>query len=110
MARGGARPGAGRKSKAEEAGVAELIDSAVTPADWRAIFKTVKKKAARGDTNSARFLAEYRFGKPHQSIALEGGSLPVIVKVVYDEEPTPSSSTPAPASGTDDDPPAGEEV
>lgn len=106
----GVKGRSGRKSKAEEAGVAELIDSAVTPADWRAIFKVAAGKARRGDTNAARFVAEFRFGKPHQSIALQGGGGPIVVQVVYDDEPAPDSSTPAPAPGADEDTPAGEKV
>lgn len=99
----GVKGRSGRKSKAEEAGLSELIDSAVSPSDWRAIFRIARNKAKRGDVNNARFLAEYRFGKPHQSIALEGGKDPIVVQVVYDEEPAPNGSTSAPAPGADDD-------
>lgn len=106
----GVKGRSGRKSKADEAGLSGLIDSAVSPADWRAIFRVARNKAKRGDVNNARFLAEYRFGKPHQSIALEGGGEPIIVQVVYDDDPASNSPAPAPASGSDDNPEAGEEI
>src|SRR3972149_4862543 len=66
LKRGGTRPGAGRKSIAEEAGLANLIDSAVTQKDWKIIFQKASEQAKKGNTIAARFLAEYRFGKPRR--------------------------------------------
>lgn len=72
MAKGGRREGAGRKSKAEEMGLAALIDSAVSDNDWRAIFKKAASKAMRGDMIAAKFIASYKFGMPKQAVDVTG--------------------------------------
>lgn len=95
-------------------GLEALLDDCVRPAQRRALFVRLVKLSKSSDKKTSieatKLLLSYLYGTPRQSISLEGGSSPVIVQVVYDEEPTPNSSTPAPAPGTDDDPPAGEEV
>lgn len=81
MARGGKRDGAGRKTKAEEAGLAALIDSAVSDADWIEIFKKAAANAKRGNVVAARFIAEYRFGRPterHEISGADGGPIKVM--------------------------------
>lgn len=59
--------------------------------------------------NPERFI-EIAFGKVPTPIALEGGGEPIIVQVVYDDDPASNSPAPAPASGSDDNPEAGEEI
>lgn len=73
---GGARPGSGRKTKAEILGLAELIDEAWPPADQKAVIR----KLAR-DCNNPSFavrhparilLLSYKFGKPTEKHELTG--------------------------------------
>lgn len=106
----------GRKSKAEEAGVAELIDSAVTAEDWRVIFRKLRDKAKRGDILATRLLAEYRFGKPHQSVELTGRGGGPVEHTVFSYEsavtpiapgPTDDSETPGKDQVGGDGPPMG---
>lgn len=75
----------GRKSRAQEAGLDALIDSAVSQKDWKEIFLKASSMAKRGDIPSARFLAEYRFGKPNQKIEMTGGGGgPLVIQYVND--------------------------
>lgn len=62
---GGARPGAGRKPKADELTVIENMDRALVPAEaWQALASRVKE----GDVNAIRLWLNYRFGMPKQTI------------------------------------------
>lgn len=74
MAKGGARPGAGRKPKADEA---KLIE-ALSPFDDLAL-QAMETGLQKGDTHVLRLFMEYRYGKPKQSIdASLNGSLDII--------------------------------
>ena len=77
--RGGKRPGAGRKSKAKELGLAKLIDECVTGAEQQKLIRQIYLKAKGGDYNFTRLFMEYKFGKPTDTVdmnlqgMLEGG-------------------------------------
>jgi hypothetical protein len=65
---GGARPGAGRKTKAQILGLAELIDTA-WPADQQtAVIKKLAEDCNASDFHtrheSRKLLLSYKFGKP----------------------------------------------
>lgn len=76
MNKGGYRPGAGRKPKAEEI---ELIER-LTPFDKIAL-KELEKGIKRGDFAFIKLFMEYRFGKPKEKIDIKQTSMqaPVIV-------------------------------
>lgn len=63
MAHGGARPGSGRKSKAEEAKLIERL----SPLDDIA-FEKLGEGVHKGDIQFLKMFFEYRFGKPKQTI------------------------------------------
>ena len=64
---GGARPGAGRKPKADEIKLIEQMDAVAVPEDaWRALWA----KCQEGDTQAIKTWLNYRFGMPKQSVDL----------------------------------------
>ena len=60
----GVKGRSGRKPDTAILNCRELIDSAVTAADWRAMWRKVISAAKKGDLQAARFLTEYRYGPP----------------------------------------------
>jgi allophanate hydrolase subunit 2 len=64
--RGGARIGAGRKSKADEA---SLVDK-LSPMDETAL-NLLKNLLINGDFNALKLFMEYRYGKPKMTIESE---------------------------------------
>ncbi len=64
--RGGARRGAGRKSKAEEMGLAKLLDECFTLADRREVFTSLAELAKGRDMKAIELLLAYTYGKPVQ--------------------------------------------
>ena len=62
---GGARPGAGRKPKADEIKIIEQMDAVAVPEKaWRALWV----KCEEGDTQAIKTWLNYRFGMPKQSM------------------------------------------
>lgn len=62
---GGARPGAGRKPKADEIKLIEQMDAVAVPEEaWRALWA----KCQEGDTQAIKTWLNYRFGMPKQSV------------------------------------------
>ena len=62
---GGARPGAGRKPKADEIKVIEQMDAVMIPEEaWESLAHRVKD----GDVNAIKTWLNYRFGMPKQQI------------------------------------------
>jgi len=66
MANGGARPGAGRKSKAEELKLNEKISTMESIA-----LEKLLAGVTKGDFAYIKLYFEYYFGKPSETIALE---------------------------------------
>lgn len=65
---GGSRPNSGRKSKAEELGLAKLIDSRLPPDKWGKVIDNLYELAT-GDNpkavvGAASLLLAYKYGKP----------------------------------------------
>lgn len=81
---GGARPGAGRKSKAEEAGLKDLLDACITTADRKKLFNKLKEKALAGEDFAMQLLLAYIYGKPvqRQEISGDGGG-ELVIRVIY---------------------------
>jgi hypothetical protein len=83
--RGGKRDGAGRKSKAEELGLSELMDSiGPTTEVLQAVYtlalgmkgdkkKGIKEKAP--NTEAQKIWLSYKFGKPKESVTITDNSI-----------------------------------
>jgi len=63
MAKGGARPGAGRKSKAAEQNLIEKL----TPIEPQAL-EALKNALINGEGWAVKLYMEYKFGRPKQTI------------------------------------------
>lgn len=65
---GGARPNSGRKSKAEELGLATLIDSRLSEEKWGKVIDNLYNFAVSSNAKAAvgatSLLLAYKFGKP----------------------------------------------
>lgn len=89
--KGGKRPNSGRKSRAEELGLATLLESAFTAQDRKDVFANLIR-IAKGDDDKAAVSASslllgYAFGKPtekHEHGGKDGG--PITFKVVYESK------------------------
>ncbi len=70
MSRGGARPGAGRKTNAEITRVRNLIDAVVSDDDWKKVLANLLDIATTNKgypaVQAAQLLCRYRFGVPPQ--------------------------------------------
>jgi hypothetical protein len=85
MPKGGSRPGAGRKSKAEEAGLKQLLDAAWTPTDRKAVIKALIAQSKKGNVKAAALLMSYAYGKPiehKEHTGQDGEPIKVIVEHV----------------------------
>lgn len=65
---GGARPGSGRKSRAEEMGLAALLDKCWTLEDREICIKQLSIQAKQGNEKAVSLLLAYTYGKPHETI------------------------------------------
>jgi hypothetical protein len=65
---GGARPGAGRKSKAEELGLDALMDS-IGPTE--AVLQAVYDQAVKKNVKAQQLWLSYKFGKPKETVNLK---------------------------------------
>jgi hypothetical protein len=75
--RGGAREGAGRKSKDEELKIIERLDNII---DSDEVIESLKALIKEGNFNAIKLYLEYRYGKPKETIEninrnFEGGEL-----------------------------------
>ena len=107
MARGGARPGAGRKSKAETLQLDKLLDECVSDDDIKELFRVLVENGKRGNINATMALLAYRYGKPKDRMELsgdEGRPIKQIIEVVYVD----TVRTATIARGTDSDQTDGE--
>jgi hypothetical protein len=90
MPNGGRRPGAGRKSKAEEAGLQQLLEEAWLPKERIAVIKQLNIQAKKGNVKAATLLLAYAYGKPKVQIehsGKDGEAIPIqIVEIVAPKE------------------------
>ncbi len=77
MKNGGARPGAGRKSKAEELKLADSIDLALGETWVNDLLKKIHEAAKKGSFQHAQLLLAYKYGKPQENVNIS--SIPDIV-------------------------------
>lgn len=59
---------AGRKSKAEELGLSNLLDAVIGSEKWQDLIRIVYKDAIAGSAPHQKLLFEYKFGKPKQQM------------------------------------------
>ncbi len=71
MAKGGARDGAGRKSKAEELGLKATLDQVFTDKDKEELFSKLLKEGKKGSLPHAQLLLAYYYGKPKETVISE---------------------------------------
>lgn len=69
---GGARPGAGRKSRAEELGLNDLMDS-IGSTDK--ILQSLYKLAIKDNIEAQKIWLGYRFGKPKESVTIQDNTI-----------------------------------
>jgi len=62
---GGARPGAGRKPKADEIKLIEQMDAVMVP---ESVWMALGEKVEAGDTNAIKTWLQYRYGMPKQVV------------------------------------------
>lgn len=83
--RGGAREGAGRKSKAEEMGLPALIEEVVGEQGKRDIINKLFSKAKEGSYLHIQLLMGYMYGKPqdHVDITSGGDKMETVKEIVF---------------------------
>lgn len=69
--RGGAREGAGRKTKAEILGLAKTLEQCVTAQEEALIWAAIKKEALKGSIQHSQLYLSYKYGKPSEHIISE---------------------------------------
>lgn len=80
--RGGAREGAGRKSKAEEFGLAEKIDLALGENWTEEVLKAIYKEAKAGSLAHGQLILAYKYGKPKENIDIDLNSTQPFTMIV----------------------------
>jgi hypothetical protein len=92
--RGGKRPNSGRKSKAEEMGLAALLEQSFGLEERRAVIQNLTTIAKGTDFKAAvsasALLLGYTFGKPtekHEHSGQDGDAIEVVVRHVSEVKP-----------------------
>jgi hypothetical protein len=78
MSRGGARQGAGRKTKAEELGLPMLIEDCIGEKGKRAMIEKIHSQAKKGSFAHQQLLMHYMFGKPVDHVKVDQDSNVII--------------------------------
>jgi len=73
---GGARPGAGRRSKAAEAELQRLLKKCWPRKEREAAIRKVAERANLGSLEALKFLWVYAYGKPREMLADDGNDQP----------------------------------
>ena len=74
----------GRPSKAREEKYYDILVSACTPADWKAICEKATSQAKKGDPVARKFLADYIIGPAIQRQEVtgkDGGDMKIVVRL-----------------------------
>lgn len=102
MPRGGARPGAGRKSAKTEkyqAARRAQVEALVTPEEWAAVLRGQVKQAQKGNVKAFNALAPWVMGAVPQSVEVTGDGH-IRVEVTYADAGPPGPAAAAPRSGS----------
>lgn len=97
---GGARPGAGRRTKAEILGLAKTLEQCVTKEDENKMWDAVKKEAIKGSIQHAQLYFGYKYGKPSEHIISEQDSY-TIIRIIRGTDNKPENSTSESATGSE---------
>ena len=79
--KGGARPGVGRKSKADEQRIRDLTSPYVDGAIQKVVDIMTNADKSSDQLAAAKLLLEYHFGKPKQSTDITSGGEKISVPV-----------------------------
>jgi hypothetical protein len=92
---GGARPGAGRRTKAEILGLAKTLEQCITKEEEQEIWKAVKKEALKGNIQHAQLYFGYKYGKPSEHIIneTENDTIIRIIRGANDKPENPPSES-----------------
>lgn len=81
---GGARRGAGRKTKADEQAALDLMNEAWPASRRKRAVQKMAREAEAGNVKAYMALMAYAYGKPKETHEHQGsGGGPVVLKVVY---------------------------
>jgi len=84
MPRGGARTGAGRKSKAEEMGLPTLIEEVIGTEGKRVLVAKINEQAKGGSFLHQQLLMHYIYGKPQDDIDVTSNGKTITAKeIIY---------------------------
>ena len=78
--KGGKKGRSGRKGYAEEMALHEILDIAWPKEARIKCFQNLADMAAKGHMEATKLLAAYTFGKPPETVNMQGA---MVVKVVY---------------------------
>ena len=79
---GGRRPGAGRKSKAEELGIVANWDKWLPLSAREKVVKSLYKESLGGNVQAAALLLAYCYGKPtekHEHSGADGDAIEIVI-------------------------------
>lgn len=80
MALGGARPGAGRKSKAEEFGLSSKMDSIGKTEDvLQSLYEIATNPANKMHIEAAKLWLSYRLGKPDNNLDVTSNGESIVI-------------------------------
>ncbi len=77
--------GPGRPKREREIEYYRIMESAVSPADWRAICQKAVEQAKRGDPVARKWLSDYLVGPPVERKEISGIDGGAIYIVAWDE-------------------------
>ena len=79
MARGGKRPGAGRKSRLEELGITEKMTSIM---GTDIVFKKLSELVIDGEFQAIKLWLEYAIGKPVKEVDITADVVTEVKKII----------------------------
>lgn len=100
MAWGGARPGAGRKTKADILGLAKTLEECVSISDEKEIWANIIKQAKSGSKQHAELYLAYKYGKPSEHIITENDT-ETVIRVLRDAGTSNTPQQATPGTGSD---------
>ena len=97
---GGARPGAGRRTKAEILGLAKTLEQCVTKEDEKKMWAVIKQQAINGSIQHAQLYFGYKYGKPSEHIINEQDTEMIVRIIRNGTDHQPENPAPESAEGT----------
>ncbi len=85
MANGGARPGAGRKTKAEEMGLPKLIEDVIGDDGKKRLVQKIMQQAEGGSFPHQQLMMHYMYGKPqdHVDVTTGGEKIESVKEIIF---------------------------